>query len=260
MSDYSEDYGDLIRQISMVEPPGGIAPPAGGPPAEPAGGEGIPVPEDVQDWGMRLVDLKGVARPPPFSGEDADWYEWKFRFLSVMGLLRIADEMKYCGAMQVPVDFAQLNPASKQKSTLLYNLLIALVKGRALAVLRGVSDSNGLEVWRQFVQEYEPRQAARYSQMLQGVLNPEWTSSLSFEVDLREWEGALKRYEEAAGVQVPDQIKCAAIAQHVPKAIKRFIKMVPGDIARGLRDLEGRCFGVPHPRSGVHADGFGVAR
>ena len=147
--------------------------------------------------------------------------------------------MKYCAAMQVPVDFVQLNPASKQKSTLLYNLLIALVKGRALAILRGVSDSNGLEVWRQFVQEYEPRQAARYSQMLQGVLNPEWTSPLSFEVGLREWEGALKRYEEAAGVQVPDQIKCAVIAQHVPKAIKRFIKMVPGDITADYATLKG---------------------
>eukprot|EP00972_Heterocapsa_arctica_P111883 16428675-Heterocapsa_arctica.AAC.1 len=41
---------------------------------------------------------------------------------------------------------------------------------------------------------------------------------------------ALRRYEEAASVMVPDQIKCAIVAQHVPKAIKRFLKMIPSDV------------------------------
>ena len=29
---------------------------------------------------------------------------------------------------------------------------------------------------------------------------------------------------------VPDQIKCAIVAQHAPKAIKRFLKMIPSDV------------------------------
>ena len=92
---------------------------------------------------------------------------------------------------------------------------------------------------RQLVLEHEPQQAARYSQMLQGVLNPSWTSSLAFELDLHEWEGSLRRYEEAAGVQVPDQIKSAVIAQHVPRAIKRFVKMVPAGITADFATLKG---------------------
>ena len=60
-----------------------------------------------------------------------------------------------------------------------------------------------------------------------------------FELDLREWEGSLCRYEEAAGVQVQDQIKSAVIAQHVPKAIKRFIKMIPADITADYATLQG---------------------
>ena len=39
--------------------------------------------------------------------------------------------------------------------------------------------------------------------------------------------------------QVPDQIKSAMIAQHVPKAIKRFIKMVPADIIADCATLTG---------------------
>eukprot|EP00972_Heterocapsa_arctica_P008376 1223405-Heterocapsa_arctica.AAC.1 len=26
----------------------------------------------------RLVDLRGIAQPPPFSGDDTQWYEWRF--------------------------------------------------------------------------------------------------------------------------------------------------------------------------------------
>eukprot|EP00972_Heterocapsa_arctica_P101141 14907701-Heterocapsa_arctica.AAC.1 len=66
--------------------------------------------------------------------------------------------------------------------------------------------------------------------MLQGILAPTWTASATFEVDLRAWEVALHRYEEAAGVVLPDQIKCAIVVQHVPKAIERFLKMIPNDV------------------------------
>eukprot|EP00972_Heterocapsa_arctica_P046977 6932579-Heterocapsa_arctica.AAC.1 len=52
--------------------------------------EDVPVPDtDDSDWGRKLVDLKGVATPPEFSGDDKDWYEWKFRSSSVMSLLSI---------------------------------------------------------------------------------------------------------------------------------------------------------------------------
>eukprot|EP00972_Heterocapsa_arctica_P042815 6313432-Heterocapsa_arctica.AAC.1 len=133
------------------------------------------------------------------------------------------------GRSALPVEFRQLSAEGQQKSALLYNLLVQLVHGRALAIVRSVEDANGLEVWRLLQLEYEPRQAARYAQMLQGILTPTWTSSANFEVDLRAWELALRRYEEAASVMVPDQIKCAIVAQHVPKAINRFLKMIPSD-------------------------------
>eukprot|EP00972_Heterocapsa_arctica_P030548 4496859-Heterocapsa_arctica.AAC.1 len=139
-------------------------------------GEDVPVPPDGRvdsDWGAKLVDLKGVARPPEFSGrEDHDWYECKFRFSSAMSLLGILPAMRYCADIPYPVDYHAISPDGRQKNTLLYNLLVQLVRGRALAVVRGVDDANGLEVWRQLQLEYEPRRAARYAQMLQGILTP----------------------------------------------------------------------------------------
>eukprot|EP00972_Heterocapsa_arctica_P001342 196334-Heterocapsa_arctica.AAC.1 len=133
--------------------------------------------------------------------------------------------MKYCASLQCPVDFVELNAEGRQKSTLLYNLLVQLVQGRALSILRGIEEASGPEVWRQLQAEYEPRQAARYARMLKGVLAPTWTTSATFEVDIRAWEAALRLYEEAACVTMPGKIKCAVVAQHVPNNIEEFLKM-----------------------------------
>eukprot|EP00972_Heterocapsa_arctica_P033197 4883735-Heterocapsa_arctica.AAC.1 len=64
--------------------------------------------------------------------------------------------------MQGKVDYALLSVEGQLKSTLLYNLLVQLVQGRALTIVRSVTDVNGLEVWRLLVAEYEPKQAARW--------------------------------------------------------------------------------------------------
>eukprot|EP00972_Heterocapsa_arctica_P039853 5870886-Heterocapsa_arctica.AAC.1 len=79
--------------------------------------------------------------------------------------------------------------------------------------------------------------------MLQGILTPTSTSSANFEVDLRAWELALRRYEEAASVTVPDHIKCAIVAQHAPKAIKRFLNMIPSDVVYNYNVLKTSIFG-----------------
>eukprot|EP00972_Heterocapsa_arctica_P106776 15728720-Heterocapsa_arctica.AAC.1 len=54
---------------------------AAAPAAEPAGKP----PDDVKGPGeaekqnaAKLVDMRGVAHPPPFSGDDAAWQDWRF--------------------------------------------------------------------------------------------------------------------------------------------------------------------------------------
>ena len=95
------------------------------------GGQNVPVPRDSDgcEWGRKLVDLKGVAKPPEFAGEDSAWYEWKFRFSSVMSLLGILPAMLYVVDLPYPVRTEALSPEGRQKSSLLYNVLVQLTKG-----------------------------------------------------------------------------------------------------------------------------------
>ena len=52
----------------------------------------IPVPADrapvsFADVAAKLVDLRGVAKPPVFSGKESDWADFRFRLESIAALL-----------------------------------------------------------------------------------------------------------------------------------------------------------------------------
>ena len=42
------------------------------------------------DWAVRLLDLKGTARPPTFDGKDVSWPDFKFKFEATAELLHMA--------------------------------------------------------------------------------------------------------------------------------------------------------------------------
>eukprot|EP00972_Heterocapsa_arctica_P024786 3656168-Heterocapsa_arctica.AAC.1 len=42
----------------------------------------------------KLVDMRGVAQPPPFSGDDAAWQDWRFRFQTITALLDMRGVMQ----------------------------------------------------------------------------------------------------------------------------------------------------------------------
>mmetsp|Transcript_154 Transcript_154/g.402 ORF Transcript_154/g.402 Transcript_154/m.402 type:complete len:206 (+) Transcript_154:101-718(+) len=46
------------------------------------------------NYGSRLIDLKGVGRFPPFTGLEADWPEWRFRFQVCADLIDLGDSME----------------------------------------------------------------------------------------------------------------------------------------------------------------------
>eukprot|EP00972_Heterocapsa_arctica_P072022 10637210-Heterocapsa_arctica.AAC.1 len=62
-----------------------------------------------------------------------------------MSLLGILPAMRYVADLPYLVQFRLLSAEGQQKSALLYNLLVQLVHGCALAIVRSVDDANGLE-------------------------------------------------------------------------------------------------------------------
>eukprot|EP00972_Heterocapsa_arctica_P021888 3221419-Heterocapsa_arctica.AAC.1 len=70
--------------------------------------------------------MRGIAQPPPFSGDDAMWQDWRFRFQSIAALLDLRDVMKIAAGHPREITEEELNRENTWKGRMLYSLLVAL--------------------------------------------------------------------------------------------------------------------------------------
>eukprot|EP00972_Heterocapsa_arctica_P058684 8652257-Heterocapsa_arctica.AAC.1 len=86
------DEGPVVAAVAEA-----TAPEAG----EPAAPEG---------WGAKLLDLRGVAKPPIFDGNPQSYSDWRFRFLAVADLIDLADLMRAAEKFPAPISFEVMTP------------------------------------------------------------------------------------------------------------------------------------------------------
>jgi hypothetical protein len=121
----------------------------------------------------RLADLKGLARPTSFSGNEAEWSDWKFRFLALCALLGISDDLQTLVKLDIEPNESVLTAEEKQRSQVLWGILAQYLHGRAYALLRLAPLGAGYTVWYRLWQEYEtPDEVPRQMAMLMGLIQP----------------------------------------------------------------------------------------
>ena len=228
------DGGRMWKAADVYALTGGAVGAEGGPYEQPEQPEAQPpelgkAPTTVRDWAMRLVDMKGVAKPQEFSGRQQDWSEWRFRFVAIAELMGINTNMEDAARQRNPIEKKQLNENLCIQGQLLYNVLVHLVGGKALTILRCVQSGNGYEAWRRICTEYEPATPVRYTSMLTGILSPSWTEQRPFAEQIFIWEKAIDMYEAASGQRVADDVRVATMLKYAPAPVKMFLKLTPPD-------------------------------
>ena len=198
-------------------------------------GPGVTSPPDA--WGSRLLDLKGVARPPAYDGKAAGWQEWKFRICSVCDLLGLGVLMEQAQIYPTVISYGAMDDALQQRARFLYSMFVQILSGRALGVLRLVQQHNGFEAWRQLVLEYEPDSPIRVAAMLRALMSPHFTDS-NFRVEWMQWEQKVSEYDKTAIRPMDDAMKVAAVIDGCPSTVRAFLRLVPVHIVtyRDLRD------------------------
>jgi hypothetical protein len=114
-------------------------------------------------------------------------------------------------ALVVPTDAIDLALSAQ-----LYYVLCLSVKDRALEKLRAAPVGNGLEVWRLFCEEWEPRQRMRFTAMLTSILRVELKDPVLPALEL--WERSIREYEQQSGETVSDSIKASVLCSSVANA------------------------------------------
>ena len=197
------------------------------------------LPNPMAAWASRLVDLKGVARPPMWDGRDATYSEWKYKFEATMSLLDLDEGMRrFVGdGIEDVIPLSAMTERDRAYSKLLFNILLHVTGGKALSLVRLGERNNGFAAWQRIYQAYEPDEGIRKMSMLSAILTPSWEQG-SFWEHLLRWERAINRYEEATRGAVNDEVKCSVVQRWAPPHIKAYLRVAGAEVFatyRGLR-------------------------
>eukprot|EP00975_Prorocentrum_lima_P048994 10250658-Prorocentrum_lima.AAC.1 len=100
-----------------------------------------------------LIDTRAVGKLQEFSGASGDWSDWAFKATAWFALLNPpgVDVMSVLDAARDqnnPLDDSEFGGAVRGFSSTVFNVLVQVVKGKALGMVRTSPRLNGLEAWR----------------------------------------------------------------------------------------------------------------
>ena len=122
--------GAAPRIAEEMDGGGGIARPVP-PDAKVDGDDGARAEGLTREVLSKLVDLRGVARPPLFTGAVEDWSEFRFRAENVATLFGVEEFMDKAARGE-----GEEMPGDATRSKFLCSLLVAICQGKALALVR----------------------------------------------------------------------------------------------------------------------------
>ena len=105
----------------------------------------------VTSSNTQWVRFRELGRPKCFSGREDEWHGWSLKFGAIASTLSDHASVRMNGALQHTTEITLDHPdeaSARMFARQLYTLLFHLCEGRALAIIRGAPDHNGLEAWR----------------------------------------------------------------------------------------------------------------
>ena len=157
-----------------------------------------------------------IGKPAVFAGTQESWTDWSFVFKAYCSALskRLVALME--AAQGQPALIMPTDPADQAISAQLHYVLALSCKERALEKLRAAPIGNGLEIWRLFCEEWEPRQRMRFTAMLTSILRIELKDPIISSLEV--WERAIREYEQQSGDDVSDAIKASVLSSSIVNA------------------------------------------
>ena len=183
----------------------------------------------------RFSDASKVIRmPDPFGSAESytdlsKWNEFNMSFRAWITYAEPSFETDLNAAEakgDVVFEFATLTDTQKQRSNQLYSILTGLLKHRPLIVLRGVSERNGLEVWRQLSQIYTPRNKSRSLAILTTLMQyPPFTKDKTLREQVATLDRLAQEYSRVAGKEPSDDILLGTLMRVLPSQIRAHLQV-----------------------------------
>ena len=180
---------------------------------------------DQQQHSMGQIS-RLLERPKRFPGLEDEWHDWSLKFGAIAATLSDHASVWMGGALQhtteIPLD--QPDEASARMfARQMYTLLIHLCEGRALAIVGGAPDHNGLEAWRLLCEWYQPKTRSRGLALLNEILGWDFGTKEQFWQRMKDWENATLEYNRTASAPLQEEVLVAVLVSRSPKEVRTYL-------------------------------------
>ena len=169
-----------------------------------------------------------LGRPKCFSGREGEWHDWSLKFGAMAATLSDHASVWMSGALQqiteVTLDQPDEAPA-RMFARQMYTLLIHLCEGRALAIVRGALDHNGLEAWKLLHYWYQPKKRSRGLTLLNEILGWDFGTKEQFLQRLKDWENGTLGYNRKANAPLQEEVLVAVLISRSLKEVRTYVQV-----------------------------------
>ena len=167
-----------------------------------------------------------LGRPKCCSRREDEWHDWSLKFGAIAATLFDHASVWTSGALQhtTEITLDQPGEASAQMfARQMKTLLIHLCEGRALAIVRGAPDHNGLEAWRLLHQWYQPKTRSRGFALLTEILVWDFGTREQFLQRVKDWEDATLEYNRTESAPLKEEVLVAVLISRSPKEARTYL-------------------------------------
>ncbi|CAK0793479.1 unnamed protein product [Prorocentrum cordatum] len=165
---------------------------------------------------ISLVDLRVGNKPEVFTGDAKEWKNWSFKMRQYLSAI---DETLRAEVLDVDVNPSReltmndMAAEAQRRARQLAFILTMHTKDVALQMVTKLPDpSNGYEIWRRFLEEFEPAHKGRFRAMLMQILQYQFTGDRGLAIE--EFERLVRQYEAQSGDIIQETIKAAVISNN----------------------------------------------
>ena len=181
---------------------------------------------------------KIIKQPDHFGSEDVDLDQrtWRDFLLNFKSWLFYADskfesELKFVEEHpKVSIELSKLNGEEQSRALQLYSIFTGVLRGKPLRLLRQQEDRNGLEVYRELLQQFQPSSKSRALSLLSAYMQaPAFVQEKTLHEQVLGLERLRSEYQRCAGENVSDDLALSILVRCLPNHIRQHVQLQMSD-------------------------------
>ena len=185
-----------------------------------------------------MIDSKAVQTPATFSGKEADWPGWYYKFPSWMaGQFKHGDEILDWVANlgetiatpeaieEIVVENPEWQNSARVMNAQLHAVLVSLtVMGMdAFSIIKNTTKGDGLDTWRNLNRKFDPHNPVSNMMLLRRILKPNQVGLDHLSASIETWGQDYTHYKDRTKEKLSDSMMKACLQSMCPATLSNHI-------------------------------------